>query len=119
MTSILKCLFSLVTVAASLSSLLAFGVSWWPLLFIGLALFVAASVYFQSIDYIAILLARVGGVLALLGLALLMLAATVGGSFHLSPSNWLMAGMMLLMALFGLSGFFWGARAAEAISDKD
>ncbi|WP_221076233.1 hypothetical protein [Agarivorans aestuarii] len=102
-----RLIFSVCTVVTCLSSLVILGLSWWPLLFLALAAFVCLSIYIKALDYIAILLARIGGVLALLGLALLMLAATVGGSFHLSPSNWLMAGLMLTMAISGLSAFFW------------
>ncbi|GAB1621213.1 hypothetical protein AAOGI_12630 [Agarivorans albus] len=102
-----RLIFSICTAVTSLSSLVIFGLSWWPLMFLALASFVILSLYFKGLDYIAILLARICGALALLGLALLMLAATVGGSFHLSPSNWLMAGLMLTMSLSGLSAFFW------------
>ena len=110
-------IFSVCTAVTSLSSLVIFGLSWWPLLFLAIAAFVSLSLFFKPLGYIAILLARISGVLALMGLALLMLAATVGGSFHLSPSNWLMAGLMLTMAISGLSAFFW--QHVEAQSEQE
>jgi len=41
------------------------------------------------------------GVLSLFALALLLIAATIGGSFHMSESNQIVAVALALMALFG------------------
>ncbi|MDO6684001.1 MULTISPECIES: hypothetical protein [unclassified Agarivorans] len=119
MTLVFKWLFGLITVATSGISLLVFGLSWWPLVFVFLGLFVIASNYWQSIDYIATLLARLGGVLALLGIALLLIAANVGSSFHLSPSYWVMIGLMSLMAVLGCSGFFWAQSLEPSTSKRE
>ncbi len=105
MSRILKILLSLTTLAACLYGVNVFGLSMWPLLFSGLGLFMLVSLFFPWLDTAAVVMARIMGLLSFAAFALLMLAATVGGSFHLSASNQTVAVFLALMAMLGCAFF--------------
>jgi len=102
-----KCLFASNSIAASACSIYFFGWSAWPLLFIGIGLWVLLSLRFSGLKPMARILSKISALLALIGLMLLMLAAMTGGSFHLSPSNVVLALLMAGMVITGFSAFFW------------
>lgn len=102
-----KCLFASMSIASSCCTIYYFGWSVWPLLFIGIGVLVLLSLRFGGLRQLASLLAKISALLALLGLILLLLAAMTGGSFHLSPSNIVLAILMGGMVFTGLSAFFW------------
>lgn len=109
MTVFLKLLLTLSIAIACFYGMHVFGVSFWPLLFLGAGSIVLLSVFLPGLNPIAKPLGIIVGLLSLAAFLLLMLAATTGGSFHLSPSNEILAVMLALMALFGSSAFFWSS----------
>lgn len=77
----------------------------WLILFSTLSVFLLVSIYFTRLNSMAVIVARIMGVLSLLGFALLLLASTIGGSSHMSESNLIVAVALVLMALFGCAFF--------------
>lgn len=71
---------------------------------------IVASIFYKPLSLPIKNLCKGVGILSLLGFLLLMLAATMGGSFHLSPSNQIIAFLLVGMALFGLTAFFWSVK---------
>lgn len=110
MNALLKLLFSVATLALCGYSLNVFGPGpWWTLFILGAAL-VLVSVAVPRLHLPAVIIAGVMGILSLLGLALLLLAGTVGGSFHLSPSNQVLALGMAAMGILGCACLLLGVR---------
>ncbi len=114
MTAVLKACFTLATAATTLYSIHLLGHGPWSWAFLGIALFVALSLGVPPLDRPAIAIGKISGVLALLALALLLLAGTIGGSFRLSQSNVVFAVLLATMGLFGISAFAWRARTGGA-----
>jgi len=110
MASILNLLLSITTLAVCLYGVNVFGFSLWPILFSAMSIFLLVSTFSKKFNTAAIVIARIMGVLSLLAFVLLLLAATIGGSFHLSESNQIVAVALALMALFGCASFFIGNR---------
>ena len=104
--AIIKTLLALTICANCIYGIVIFGLSLWPLTFLTAALLILGSLAWPTLDALAMTIARTVGVLALIGLMLLMLAATVGGSFHLSESNQIIAGGLTAMTLLGCALFF-------------
>lgn len=117
MTSVGKVLFAAAALAASGYSMLAFGPGMWSWIFVGVGLTVLVSVFLPQLDLAASMLGRVSGVLSGLAFFLLMLAATVGGSFNMSESNVVFAVMLAVLAVLGLSAFYWRSRARPDRAD--
>ena len=105
MAIILKLLLSITTLSVCLYGVNVFGFSFWPILFSALSVFIIVSLFFRKLNTAAVVIARIMGVLSLFALALLLIAATIGGSFHLSVSNQIVAVALALMALFGCALF--------------
>jgi len=97
----LKLFFSITTLGLCLYGIQVFGTGLWPTLFALGGGFVLLSLFLPVLDPAAVVFAGVMAALSLLGLGLLLLAATIGGSFHLAPSNQIIA---VGLALLGLSG---------------
>jgi len=110
MASILNLLLSITTLAVCLYGVNVFGFSLWPILFSAMSIFILVSTFFQKLNTAAIAIAGIMGVLSLLAFVLLLLTATIGGSFHMSKSNQIVAVALALMALFGCASFFIGNR---------
>ena len=106
MTLLLKTLLSVSALALCIYGLLTFDFNMWPLLFSVFSLLIFFSIFFENLNMAAIIVARIMGVLSLLALLLLLLAATVGGSFHLSQSNLIVAVGLATIALCGCGFFF-------------
>ncbi len=75
------------------------------MLFSALSIFIFVSLFFPKLNTAAVVIARVMGVLSLLAFVLLLIAATIGGSFHMSESNQIIAVALALMAFFGCAFF--------------
>ncbi|XOV87936.1 MAG: hypothetical protein ACFHX7_23760 [Pseudomonadota bacterium] len=82
-----------------------FGWSVALLVFPAFSILVLLSMFYKSLSTAATILCRVAGVIATLVFLLLMLAGTTGGSFHLSPSNEVVAALLAGTALLGLAFF--------------
>jgi len=65
------------------------------------------SLLFPKLNVVAVVIAKVMGVLSLIAFALLLLASTIGGSSHMSESNQIIAVAVALafMAFFGCAFF--------------
>jgi len=98
---LLKLFFSITTLALCLYGMRVFGVGLWSTLFALGGGFIFLSLFLPVLDPVVMVLAGVMGALSLLGLGLLLLAATTGGSFHLAPGDQIFA---LGLGLLGLSG---------------
>jgi hypothetical protein len=101
----LKLLLAVTTLAVCIYGVKVFGFSIWPLGFSILSGLLLFSIYYPKINQAAVTIAKIMGLLSLLALALLLLAATIGGSFYLSPSNQIIAIGLALMAVFGCGIF--------------
>lgn len=104
---LMKMLLAATTAGVSLYGMSVFGASPWPAATLAAALFLAASAFTPRLDAPARIAGHVIGGLSLLALLLLLLAATIGGGFHLSPSNEVIAVFLFLMTLFGLTSLLW------------
>jgi len=114
MTHILKLLLSVTTLAVCMYGVNVFGFSLWPMLFSALSVFIIVSLFFQKLNMAALVIARIVGVLSLLAFVLLLIASTIGGSFHMSESNQIIAIALALMAFFGCAFFLVKSRNASA-----
>jgi hypothetical protein len=101
MTSILKLLLAATAIGASLHGVNVFGLGMWPIVFSACGIVILASIFLPKLHTTAIAIAKLIGVLSLIAFILLMVAATIGGSFHLSESNQTIAFELALMAVFG------------------
>ena len=105
MATILKFLLSVTTLTACAYGVSVLGISMWPALFSAFSVFLLTSIVFTNLDAVAITAARIMGILSFVTFALLMLAAAIGGAFHISESNQVIAIALALMALFGCAFF--------------
>ena len=71
---------------------------------------IVASIFYKPLSLPVKNLCKGVGILSSLAFFLLVLAAAMGGSFHLSPSNQIIAFLLVGMALFGLTSFFWSVK---------
>lgn len=107
MTYVGKLLFSIAAIATSVYSMSAFGPGMWSWIFVAVGLVVLISTFLPRLDRLARVLGQVSGALSGLALVLVLLAATVGGSFRMSESNVVFAFMLAGLTVLGLSAFFW------------
>ncbi|GAA0199109.1 hypothetical protein GCM10009123_03040 [Kangiella japonica] len=105
MVILLKVLLSSITLATCFYAAGAFGIGIWTILFFILGVFLLLSVYFKRFYTASVMMARAMGVLSLVAFLLLMLAATVGGSFNLSESNKVVAVSLAVMTVLGCAFF--------------
>lgn len=110
MVTILKILLSITSIGICLYGIIIFGPSLWPILFIALSLFILLSLFIPMINKAAIITAKIMGILSLIAFSLLLLASTIGGSFHMSESNKIIAVALALMFIFGCSFFLVGKK---------
>lgn len=68
---------------------------------------VMLSIFYPGLNKAAKSTGIILGVLSLIAFLLLMLAATTGGGFRMSPNNQVIAVMLALMAFLGCTAFFW------------
>jgi len=104
--AILKLLLSTTALAVSIYGVNLFGLSLWPTLAMVASLFIILSVFISKLDVVAILLARIMGGLSLVSFLLLIVAASLHGSYSMSESNQIIAVALALMAVFGCTFFF-------------
>lgn len=118
---LLKTLLSVASLALCFYSLQQFDFNIWPMMFAVFACIVFLSIFVDALNAATIVIARIMGVLSLMGLLLLLLAATIGGNFHLSHSNQIVAVGLAGMALLGCAFFFLRIRPPHLqthVSDK-
>lgn len=108
--NLLKWLFAASAIIFTIYSIRLFGEGVWAFAVFAVGMIVLLSVWIRRINPVGVWLARIGGVLSLVAFGLLMLAATVGGSFRLSQSNQEMAMLLVMLSVFGLSAFAWPER---------
>ncbi|MGI0119369.1 hypothetical protein [Zooshikella sp. RANM57] len=104
--NILKLLLTFSSVATCLYGINTFGNSMWPLIVIGLSGIVFISIFKRSIDKLAIIVCRIMGVVCIGAAVLLLVAGTIGGSFHLSKSNEVILLGLISMGTIGCLFFF-------------
>lgn len=104
--NLLKLLVGITAVATAATSVHLLGAGFWSLLFFVLGAFLVIAAFVNRLHEIAVAIGRSVGVLSLLGLGLLLLAATVGGSFNVSDGvEIIVVGLFVLSCLGG--GFFF------------
>ena len=109
LSRLMKFLLACSATAAGLYAISVFGPGLWSAVILAVALFLAVSAFVPGLDGPAKIAGHILGVLSLSALLLLVLAGTIGGQFHLSPSNQVIAVLLFLMTLFGMTSFFWPA----------
>lgn len=117
MTLVFKVLFIFATAAAAAYSMKTFGPGAWSAIFIGVPVFVAASLYVGALQSLAKDVAKISGGLAAAAFCLLMVAGTTGGSFRLDDSNAVFAVLLAAMAVTGLSAIGW--RVVDRDAQRD
>jgi hypothetical protein len=105
--TIFKILFMLTAAGAGLYSISIFGTGMWSYIIIGVAGLQLVSLFMTSLNKIAALAARATGILSVIALVLLLVAATTGGSFRMSQSNIILSFLMVFLSVFGLSAVSW------------
>ena len=115
---LMKVFLAVASASACLYGMSVFGLSPWPGAVLAAALLLFVAAFTPRLDLLSRVVGNALGVLSLLALLLLLLAGTIGGSFHLSPSNEVIAFLLFLMALFGMTSFFWPTGRREAASDS-
>jgi len=118
-TGFLKLFFVVTAVAASTYSMNMLGLGLWSWLFLVLAFLVLLSVFVAWLDPLSIIIGIVSGILSGIALVLLLLAATVGGSFSMSESNVVFSFWLALLSFFGLMAFFWKNRGVAKQRNRD
>lgn len=109
-----KLLLSLTTSAGCIYSIQTFGLNYGLVAVLIVALIIFISIFYPAINLLAKILGNGISVISALALALLLLAGTIGGSFHLSPSNEVISIFLLFISLFGLTSFFWSVPLDES-----
>lgn len=109
-TSILKLLLAAICLGMFFYTGSVFGFSLGHFLLPIMSTLIVASMFYKPLFLPIKNLCKGIGILSLLAFLLLMLAATMGGSFNLSPSNQIIAVLLVGMALVGLTSFFWSVK---------
>ncbi len=112
-SNFLKILLSFTTVSGCFYSMQVFGLNYVLLGTILAAFAILASIVYIRLRLLAKNLGIAIGIISFLILALLLLAANMGGSFSLSPSNEVIAIFLVFTSLFGFSSFFWAVPSDE------
>jgi|GEM_PF-805743 len=110
---LLKLVFAIVILLTVKISSAAVGIGIWSMASLAIAGVIFLSLFVRWLDAIALILGRLMAVGGLLAGILLMLAGTIGGSFHLSPSNQELLAGLVLMTLFGMPFFFLKSERGE------
>ncbi|WP_157719218.1 hypothetical protein [Halopseudomonas salegens] len=113
-TNTLKSLLAAICLGMFFYTGSVFGFSLGHFLLPILALAIIISIVYKPLALPINHLCKGVGILSLLSFLLLMLAGTMGGSFHLSPSNQVIATLLAGIALFGLTSFFWSEKIMPA-----
>lgn len=102
-----KILLAILSVGMFLYCVSVFNFSFPLLIFIALAMLLIVSIFYTPVAAFAAYTTRFVCVVSLLAFLLLMLAGTIGGSFHLSESNKVISAMLLGMTFFSFTSFLW------------
>lgn len=113
-SSLFKILLTLTTVAGCFYSMQVFGFNYALLVVIAISFVILLSIFYHPAKELANILGNLICIVSFLALALLLLAGTIGGSFHLSPSNEIIVIFLFLISLFGSTSFFWSVPSNES-----
>ncbi|MDX1451994.1 MAG: hypothetical protein R3183_05505 [Oleiphilaceae bacterium] len=105
--NICKLIFALTLFFTGVFASRVFGVNAGLMVLLAVSALVLASIYVTPLKMIARAVAALVCVLSALAFVLLMLAGTIGGSFHLSESSQAIAFMLVLISLTALPLFVW------------
>ena len=105
--TLFKTLFMLTAAGAGLYSISIFGTGMWSYIIIGVAGLQLVSLFISPLNKIAALAARATGIVSVIALLLILVAATTGGSFSMSESNIILSFLLILLSVFGLSAASW------------
>lgn len=114
MESVLKLFLAVALALTCLYSMNTFGFSLWFPAFMLLSIVLVASIFIPGLRLLAWAAGCLVGVCSLLGLALLLLAGTIGGEFNLSESNELVALGLVIISLLGCSLFLFKEASPKA-----
>ena len=107
LATIFKTLFMLTAAGAGFYSISIFGTGMWSYIILGVAGLQCVSLFIAPLMKIAALAPRATGIVSVVGLLLLIVAATTGGSFSISESNIILSFLLILLSVFGLSAVSW------------
>ena len=107
MTYIAKLLLFIFISILSVYSIRVFGVGVWSALVFCAGLIIVISVWVPGLHMAAVVLTKALAIICVFVFVLLMLAATVGGSFRLSESNQVVAINLVCIGLLASTAFFW------------
>lgn len=113
LSGLLKLLFVIAGVSATSYSMLVFGSGFWSWLFLGISGVVFVSIFVERLDPIVSILGIGTALLSAISLAILLIAGTIGGSFHLSESNVIFALLLVFLSTTGFLSLCWGNRMIE------
>ena len=107
MKNLLKLFVSVVVISLNIYCSIVFGLSVWTIVVLAAGGVIFASLFVGKLDYLACLLSRLVGVSSAVAAVLLLLAGTIGGSFHLSESNEIILVGLLFLSFFGCALFLY------------
>ncbi|MCZ4320414.1 hypothetical protein [Pseudomonas anguilliseptica] len=110
-SGLFKTLLSLLVAFASGYSIFAFGFNFLLAGAIVVSGIIFISIFYDPLNMVAKILTIGLSALSFMALALLILAGTIGDSFHLSPSNESIAFFLLLISILGATSFFWPGKS--------
>lgn len=113
-SSLFKILLTLTTVSGCFYSMQVFGFNYALLVVLAISFVILLSVFYHPVKALANILGKGICIVSFLALALLLLSGTMGGSFHLSPSNEIIAIFLLFISLFGSTSFYWSVPPNES-----
>jgi hypothetical protein len=105
--TLFKILFMMTAAGAGLYSISIFGTGMWSYIILGVAGLQSVSLFIAPLMKLAALAARATGIVSVVGLLLVLVAATTGGSFSMSESNIILSFLLVLLSVFGLSAVSW------------
>ena len=108
LSRLLKLLFVIAGVSATSYSMSVFGSGFWSWLFLSISGVVFVSIFVERLDPIVSILGIGTAVLSTISLVILLIAGTIGGSFHLSESNVIFALLLVFLSVTGFLSLFWG-----------
>ena len=119
-TIFLKLIFVVAVTAVPIYSMSVFeGPGFWSWSFLAVAVFILVSVFVARLDAISRIAGISVGALSALGLVLLLIAGTIGGSFHLSESNVVLAVLLGFLSVAGFSANSGASGKSKTPGDTD
>ena len=107
MKGLIQFLTASIVTALNIYGTIVFGFSSWSVILAAAGGFIFLSLFLPKLDLLVCLLSRIIGVAALVAAMLLLVAGTIGGSFHLSESNEVLLVGLLLLGVVGCAMFLF------------